>query len=247
MKPLIVANWKCNPITLREAKKLFDSIGKGIKNVKNSEVIICPPFVYLPLLVSQNPSSVVSFGGQSCFWEEKGAFTGEISPSMLKNIGIKYVIIGHSERRKYQKETDEMIKKKLKAALKTGLKVILCIDNISQIKKDLSGFIKKELANLIIAYEPIFAIGTGKPCRVGKANKMRISITRALTKGGEERMFFDKKEVLNKNIPILYGGSVSFQNAGDYIREGGFQGLLIGSTSLNAKEFIKIVKDIDLN
>jgi len=263
MKLLVIANWKMNPSTLAEAEKLFDSIGKGIKNVKNSEVVICPPFVYLSLLVSQEPSSVVSFGGQSCFWEEKGAFTGEISPSMLKNIGIKYVIIGHSERRKYQKETDEMINKKLKAALKTGLKVILCIDNISQIKKDLSGLIKKELSNLIIAYEPIFAIGTGKPCRVEKANKMRVSITRAaargeeertrssstraLAKSGEERMFFDRKEVLNKKIPILYGGSVNSQNAGDYIREGGFQGLLIGSTSLNAKEFIKIVKDIDLN
>ncbi|MCX6759284.1 MAG: triose-phosphate isomerase [Candidatus Nealsonbacteria bacterium] len=250
MKLLIVANWKCNPITLREAEKLFDSIRKGIKNVKNSEVVICPPFVYLSLLVSQEPSSVVSFGGQSCFWEEKGAFTGEISPLMLKNTGIKYVIIGHSERRKYQKETDEMINKKLKAALKTGLKVILCIDNISQIpsflrkrggrrgrsplrlKKDLSGLVKKELSNLIIAYEPIFAVGTGKPCSVEKANKMRILI---------------KKEVLNKKIPILYGGSVNFQNAGDYIKKGGFQGLLIGGISLNAKEFIKIVKDIDLN
>jgi triosephosphate isomerase len=248
MKPLIVANWKCNPITLREAEKLFDSIRKGIKNVKNSEVVICPPFVYLANL--QLTTYNLKLGAQDCFWEGKGAFTGEISPAMLKNLGVDYVIIGHSERRKYQKETDEMINKKLKAALKTGLKVILCIDNISQIpsflrkrggrrgrsplrlKKDLSGLIKKELANLIIAYEPIFAIGTGKPCRVEKANKMRILI---------------KKEVLNKKIPILYGGSVNSQNAGDYIKEGGFQGLLIGSTSLNAKEFIKIVKDIDLN
>ncbi|MDP2966997.1 MAG: triose-phosphate isomerase [bacterium] len=251
MKPLIVANWKCNPITLREAENLFDSIRKGIKNVKNSEVVICPPFVWLSNLLASKPYTLnPKLGAQDCFWEGKGAFTGEISPAMLKNLGVDYVIIGHSERRKYQKETDEMINKKLKAALKTGLKVILCIDNISQIpsflrkrggrrgqsplrlKKDLRGLIKKELANLIIAYEPIFAIGTGKPCRVEKANKMRILI---------------KKEVLNKKIPILYGGSINSQNAGDYIKEGGFQGLLIGSTSLNAKEFIKIVKDIDLN
>jgi len=267
MKPLIVANWKCNPITLREAENLFDSIRKGIKNVKNSEVVICPPFVYLANL--QLTTYNLKLGAQDCFWEGKGAFTGEISPAMLKNLGVDYVIIGHSERRKYQRETDEMINKKLKAALKAGLKVILCIDNISQIpsflrkrggrrgrsplclKKDLSGLIKKELANLIIAYEPIFAIGTGKPCRVEKANKMRMSITelpfmeakvKKRTKSSSP-----KKEVLNKKIPILYGGSVNSQNAGDYIKEGGFQGLLIGSTSLNAKEFIKIVKDIDLN
>jgi len=250
MKPLIVANWKCNPTTGKEAKALFNSIGKGIKNVEEVKVVICPPFVYLANL--QLTTYNLKLGAQDCFGEGKGAFTGEISPVMLKNLGVDYVIIGHSERRKYQKETDEMINKKLKTALKTGLKVILCIDNISQIPSFLRkrggrrgrsplrrpsflrkrGLVKKELANLIIAYEPIFAVGTGKPCPVEKANKMRTAI---------------KKEVFDKNIPILYGGSVNFRNAGDYIKKGGFQGLLIGSTSLNAKEFIKIVKDIDLN
>jgi len=238
MKKLIVANWKCNPVTLQEAKKLFDSIKRGIKNLKNAcpeqdrraEVVICPPFVYLTALEISKYQNI-AFGAQDCFWEEKGAYTGEISPAMLKNLGVDYVIIGHSERRKYQKETDEMLNKKLKAGLQTGLKVILCIDNISRLKKDLSGLAKKELSNLIIAYEPIFAIGTGKPCSIEKAKKMRRAI---------------KKEVFNRNIPILYGGSVNSQNAVNYIREGGFQGLLIGGASLNIKEFLGIIKNIDL-
>ena len=212
MKPFIVANWKCNPASLKGAKLLFDSVARGIKNVRKVEVVICPPFIYL---------SNIQLGGQDCFWEEKGAYTGEISPSMLKDLGVEYVIIGHSERRKYLKETDEMVNKKIEAALKQGLKPILCIDKISQLKKDLEG--------VIIAYEPLFAIGTGKPCSIGKAKKMRILI----------------KKNLKRGAPILYGGSVNSQNAQDYIKKAGFQGLLVGSASLNSKEFLSIVKGID--
>ena len=228
MKPLIVANWKMNPLTLAEAKKLFDSVKKGIKNLRNSEVVICPPFVYLSNI--QHLKSNIKLGAQDVFWETEGAYTGEISPLMLKNLGCHYVIIGHSERRKYQKETDEMLNKKLKAVLEAGFKAILCLDNISQIPSFLSGLIKKELLNLTIAYEPLFAIGTGKPCSIEKAGKMRILI----------------KKKLNKNTPILYGGSVNSQNAGNYIKDGGFQGLLIGGASLNAKEFVNIIKNVDL-
>lgn len=227
MKPLIVANWKCNPTTLVEAKKLFNSVEKGIKNVKNVEVIICPPFIYIPTLKAQDPSSAISFGGQSCFWEEKGAFTGEISPLMLKDIGCKYVIIGHSERRRYQGETDKIVNKKIKAALAVGLKPIFCIENISQIKKGLKNiqYSKFNILNsLIVAYEPVFAIGTGKPCPPEMAKKMRDKI----------------------DYPrVLYGGSVNSQNAKNYIEEAGFSGLLIGGASLASKEFIEIVKGVD--
>jgi triosephosphate isomerase len=221
MKPLIVANWKMNPPTLAEAKELFNSVKKGIKNIKRIKVVICPPFVYLPILRAN--------GSQDCFWEEKGAYTGEVSPKMLKNLGLQYVILGHSERRKYQKETDEIINKKIKAALKEKLKPILCIDNISQIKKDLKGITKKELRNLFLAYEPLFAIGTGRPCSIEKAKKMRILIQRKL----------------KRNAPVLYGGSLNSQNAKNYIKEAGFQGLLIGGASLNPQEFLRIVKSID--
>ena len=224
MKPLIIANWKCNPVGLEEAERLFNPVEKGIKNVKNTEVVICPPFVYLPILSSLiDHRSSVKLGAQDCFWEEKGAFTGEISPLMLKNLGCQYVIIGHSERRKYQQERDSMIYKKIEAVFKIGLKPILCIDRISQIKKDLKG-----IENLIVAYEPLFAIGTGKPCSTEKAKRMRMAI----------------KEKLNKNIPILYGGSVNSENARDYIEGAGFQGLLVGGASLNAQEFIALVKNV---
>ena len=203
MKPLIVANWKMNPPTLKEAKLLFN-------RVKKAGGVICPPFVYL--------STLKANGAQDVSWEEKGAFTGEVSPLMLKDLGVKYVILGHSERRKYQKETNEMIAEKLKAALKTGLKPILCIDKISQIPRNIK--------RVIIAYEPLFAIGTGKACSPARAKQMRLAI----------------KKVVGSKVPVLYGGSVNSQNARDYIRQAGFQGLLIGGASLNPQEFIDIIK-----
>ncbi len=204
IKPLIVANWKMNPATLGEAKILFG-------RVKDTGAIICPPHVYLAVLGAN--------GAQDCFWENPptggGAYTGEISPVMLKNLGVEYVIIGHSERRKCLKETNEMIEKKLKAALGAGLKPILCIDKISQLPADLD-------KGVIIVYEPLFAIGTGKACSPEKAKKMRDFI---------------------KHTAVLYGGSVNSQNAKDYICQAGFQGLLVGGASLNPKEFIDIVKN----
>lgn len=208
MKPLIIANWKCNPTTLEEAKKIFKKA-----NFPGVEVVICPPFIYLSTLGAK--------GAQDCFWEEKGAYTGEISPKMLRDLGVEYVIIGHSERRKYFKETDETINKKMKAVIKAGLKPILCIDKISQLPA-------KKQKGLIIAYEPLFAIGTGKPCSPERAKKMRVSIQRKM----------------GKNIKILYGGSVNSQNAKDYIKKAGFSGLLIGGASLKPQEFLDIIKAV---
>lgn len=207
MKPLIVANWKMNPSTLEEAKVIFNQI-------KNTGAVICPPFIYL--------SALKANGAQDCFWENPptggGAFTGEISPQMLKNLGVEYVILGHSERRKYQKETNGTVGKKLKAAISAGLKPILCVDKISQLPKDIKeGF--------IIAYEPLFAIGAGKACPPETAEKIRVSI---------------KKIV---NLPVLYGGSVNSQNARGYIKEAHFDGLLVGGASLKSQEFIDIVRN----
>jgi len=222
---LIVANWKMNPQTLEESKRLFNSVRNGIKGIKNTEIVICPPFIYLLNLKSKILN--LKLGAQDVFWENPptggGAFTGEVSALMLKNLGVEYVIIGHSERRKYQRETNKIIEKKIKAALAVGLKPILCIEKISQLPKD----IKRGFS---IAYEPLFAIGTGKPCSIDKAKKMRIAI----------------KKKLNENTPILYGGSVNSQNAKDYIEKAGFRGLLVGGASLDAEEFVKIVKKIDL-
>jgi len=241
MKPLVIANWKCNPTILKEAKRLFNSVKNGIKNIKNVEVVICPPFVYLPALRAN--------GAQDCFWKEKGAFTGEVSPSMLKDIGCQYVIIGHSERRTLG-ETDQMINRKLKAALKEKLKPIFCLgetqqerekgqtSNIleSQIEKGLKKISKQEIKNLIIAYEPVWAIGTGNPCDIDTAQTMGLLIRKIITK------LYSLS--ISENLRILYGGSVDRKNATDYVKEARLQGLLVGGASLDPKEFVQLIKNV---
>ena len=277
MKPLIVANWKCNPTTLKEAERIFNLVKKEIKNIKNAcperdrrvEVVICPPFVYL---ATSNPDTRrlrrwcgagkqqetrdkrqgggVKLGAQNCFWEEKGAFTGEISPQMLKNLGCQYVIIGHSERRRYFNETSESINKKIKASIKARLKVIFCVGETDeqrkrgktskvlrfQIKRGLAGITEEEIKNVVIAYEPVWAIGTGKPCVVEEAGKRRFCIKKIIA-----RFYNDS---VAKKLVLLYGGSVNSKNAALYTKEGKFQGLLVGGASLKPKEFVQIVKNV---
>lgn len=221
MKKIIIANWKCNPTTLKDNKRLFNKI-------KKTKAIICPPFIYLSLFKYKN------LGAQDCHYEQSGAFTGEVSPKMLKDLGCRYVIIGHSERRKHFKEIDEIINKKIKAALKVNLIPVLCIgekkdENAEkivddQLKKDLKGINKKDLKKIIIAYEPVWAIGTGNFCSAEKADKIRQ---------------FIKKKLNNRT---LYGGSVNSSIANKYTKIG-FDGLLVGGASLNPKEFIEINKN----
>jgi len=259
MKPLIVANWKCNPITLQEAKQLFNSIKRGLKKIKNAspagsrrlsfgvEVVICPPFVYLATSNKQQVTGI-KLGAQNCFWEKRGAYTGEISSTMLNDLGCQYVILGHSERRRYFGETDEMINKKIKAAPLAKLNPIFCIGETKnerergqtekilkfQIKKGLKKISRKEIKNLVVAYEPVWAIGTGNPCDVEEAQKMGLLIRKIVAK--------EYSISIAKNLRILYGGSINSKNARDYIKEADFQGLLVGGTSLDPKEFIKIVE-----
>jgi triosephosphate isomerase len=241
MKNLVVANWKCNTTTAKEAKALFEKVKKGARN-KNAEVVICPPFVYLPLFKG------LTLGGQNVFWEEKGAFTGEVSPFMLKDLGIDYVIIGHSERRKYFNETDEQINKKIKRALSARLKPILCIGETKeewergkksevlerQIKEDLKAVSRDEVKNIVVAYEPVWAIGTGNNCSVDETMSSVLFIRKVVSK-------LYNREIAAK-MRILYGGSVKSENSASYIKEAGTNGLLVGGASLNADEFIKIVK-----
>ena len=245
MKNLIVANWKMNPIKAKEAEKLFNSISRGIKNNKKAEIVVCPPFVYLSGL-----SSGVQLGAQDCFWENKGAYTGEISPSMLKDLGVQYVIVGHSERRKYFQETDQMINKKVKAVLELGLSVILCIGETEEEKEEykaeqilhqeivegLNGVPISKISQLSIAYEPIWAIGTGNACDPEEAQKTDLLIRKIISK--------TYNLTVSKKIRILYGGSVNSGNAESYLKEAGFQGLLVGGASLDTKEFIDLIEKI---
>ncbi|OHA76435.1 MAG: triose-phosphate isomerase [Candidatus Wildermuthbacteria bacterium RIFCSPLOWO2_02_FULL_47_10] len=247
---IVVANWKCNPVTLAEAKRLFAAVKKGMEKirVRGAEIIICPPFVYISSFKSQASSFKV--GAQNCFWQESGAFTGEVSPVMLKNAGCKYVIIGHSERRRYFGETNEVINKKLRVAMDAGLRPILCVGEteeekelgdaaavlVAQLKEGLTGFGRKELKKIIVAYEPVWAIGNGNACGADEAMSAGVLIKRTL---GE---LAGKK--IGHNIPILYGGSVMPQNAAIYIEEAGFQGLLVGGASLDPKPFVQIVRAV---
>ena len=238
MKPLIIANWKMNPKTLSQAIKLAE-----ISDRKN--VILCPPFVFLNEIGKKLKKS--ELGAQNCHWEKEGAFTGEISLKMLKNSGVKYVILGHSERRNYFKETDEIINRKIKAALKEKLKIILCVGSKKtgkiaekeiklQIKKSLNEIKKSETKNVIIAYEPVWAISTTKDSVVAVPEKTK-----------EEKVFikiflnelFGKKN--GRKIKIIYGGSVDGSNIKKFIEKSEMDGVLVGAASLKSKEIKKII------
>lgn len=248
-KTLIVANWKCNPVTLREAQKLFNSVKEEIKKARNSEIVFCPPFVYLPILSAVKSGRNIAFGAQDCFWEAMGAYTGEISPLMLKNLGCRYVICGHSERRENLVETDEMINRKIRQALKTGLTPILCVGEHSRQIPDYEKFIQKEvksglygvsrrfIPNVVIAYEPIWAIGSGNPASPDDALSAGLLIKKTL------------REIAGRAVAektkIIYGGSVTSQNAKSYTTESGLGGLLVGGASLDASEFVKIVRSFE--
>ena len=263
MKKLIVANWKMNPDSLGRAISLAKKIDAGIPKKKNIEVVIAPPFPFLERVRGQ--VSRVKIGAQDAFWEDTGAYTGEVSATMLKHSGVEYVIIGHSERRTFLRETDEMVNKKVLASLRAGLKVILCVGEPlavrkkglvaaknhvkRQLKKDLEGvsslLSKKSLRKsafglresaLVIAYEPIWAISTSG---TGKIDTPEDA-------GGMIRFI---KSILhpkpyNLNPRVLYGGSVDSQNARSFICYNGIDGALVGGASLKAEEFVKIIRSM---
>lgn len=242
MKKIIALNWKMNPASVKEAKEIL-----GI--VSNSNVIIFPPFIYLGTLLNLKKAKL---GAQDTFWENPpagGAYTGEISPSMLKNMSVKYVIIGHSERRKWQNETDEMINKKMKSALEAGLKVILCVGESIQVRKkglkSIKDFIKKQIQkdlnkitsykikNLVIAYEPIWAIGTGNFCKPEDALEI-IKFIKSL---------LDLRFKI-QNSKVLYGGSVNSKNISNFLKHKEIDGVLVGGASVDKKELRLILKNI---
>jgi len=246
MKKMIIANWKMNPQSLEEAKGIFGEIKKAAAKLKKTQTVICPPFVYISNLKSQ--ISNLSLGSQDLFWKEKGSYTGEISAEMLKSVGVKYVIIGHSERREYFGETNDTVNKKIKAAMKAGLTVIFCVGEKDrepgvflkyikdEIEEGLKGVQRVFLKKLIIAYEPIWAIGKKGPAADSPEDVLQMSIyikKILLPIAGAELM---------QKIPILYGGSVNPKNAEGFLRDAGVQGLLIGHESLVSKHFGEILK-----
>jgi len=252
-KKIICGNWKMNPLSLKEAEKLFDDVAKNISIVKKTEIVICPPFLYLPAFAQASAGKgkikkQISLGAQNAFPGSTGAFTGEISAEMLYNLGARCVILGHSERRALG-ETNDDVNKKIKSALAVGLRPILCVGESvrdenhdyfnlikTQIETCLAGVSKNSTSKIIIAYEPIWAISSTPDRRDATADdsrEMTIFIRKIL---------FDKFGKEAVRIRILYGGSVNEKSAGDFLENGGVDGLLVGRASLDAKKFSTIVK-----
>ena len=245
-KKIICGNWKMNPRSLKEAERLFSDTAKNIFDIKKTEIVLCLPFLYLEKV--KKISKKIILGAQDDFPGDIGAFTGEISAEMLYNLGVRYVILGHSERRALG-EVDIDINKKIKSSLAMGLRPVLCVgesarnDNHdyfnlikTQLEICLEGVSKNSAKKIIIAYEPIWAISSTKDRKDATANdssEMAIFIRRVLfTKFGKDA----------SNVKILYGGSVSEKNAEDFLKDGGVDGLLVGRASLDAKKFSQIVK-----
>jgi triosephosphate isomerase (TIM) len=241
-KVIIAGNWKMYKTQSEAAEFLMEFIPQ-IDNAPDSrEVVLCVPFTDLTIVNKSLHGSRIRLGAQNVHWETEGAYTGEISANMLTEMGVRYVIIGHSERRQYFGETDETVNLRLKAAQASGLVPILCVGEtkqqrdageteqviFTQLQKDLVGV---DLNQLVIAYEPIWAIGTGETCEVVEANRVIKGIRSQLT---------------NPNVPIQYGGSVKPNNIDDIMAQPEIDGVLVGGASLAATDFARLVNYVKI-
>lgn len=232
VKRIIAGNWKMNPTSLKEAIELARGVEGLLKDLNQLEKIIFPPFVYLYPIKSEIRN--IELGAQNVFYEDKGAYTGEISPKMLRDLGVNWVIVGHSERRQIIGEDNKTILKKAQRALDEGLNVILCVGETLKerelyvykevVKRQLEGF--PDNKNLIIAYEPVWAIGTGRNAKPEQIEEMHILI----------------KELTGKRV--LYGGSVNTENSDELASVKNVDGFLVGGASLDAEKFYRIAQSL---
>lgn len=246
-KKIVVANWKMNPTTLKEAQELAASIKKTAAKATNVKTIICAPFIYIPFLISR---SRVEIGAQDVFYKELGSYTGEISALQLRNLGATHVIIGHSERRNLGENDNDVAEKVLKA-LANDLTPIVCVGEKThdsegaylsiigdQIRKALSLIKKTEIWRVILAYEPIWAIGATEAMAAHDLYQMSLFIKKILL---DE---YGKSAV--SGVAILYGGSVDVQNAREIVVKGNVDGLLVGRESLNIEHFGELIKSVNI-
>ena len=244
-RKVIAGNWKMNMLP-NEAINFIEEFAPMVKNAKH-EVVLCVPYTDLFYALLNVQGTNIKIGAQNMHWEEKGAYTGEISGSMLKSIGVEYVIIGHSERRQYFAETDETVNKKIKSALAVNLKPIVCVGETleqreagiteqiitAQVEKAFDGIAATDLEKIIIAYEPIWAIGTGKTATKEDANTTIMQIRKKIAE------MYGQNEA--DGVIIQYGGSVKSSNAKELFEMSDIDGGLVGGASLKAEEFSKIV------
>lgn len=247
-KPFLAGNWKMHK-TIPEAVEMVKALKEESPQLTDAELVVIPPYTMLSEVKKVIEGSTIQLGAQNIFWEEKGAFTGEVSPPMLKDAGCQYVTIGHSERRQYFGETNETVNKKIKAALAHELTPIMCIgesleerekgntmDKVeTQMNSGLEGLGKDEIRRIVIAYEPIWAIGTGVTATPSQAEEIHSFIRKKLTeKYGNE---------IASYAIILYGGSVKPANTYSILKENNINGALVGGASLEADSFIQITKE----
>ncbi len=250
-KPLVAGNWKMNK-TISEARQLTIDLIHELREIESVEVVLCPPFTALTAVEESISKTNIKLGAQNIYWKNSGAFTGEISPVMVAEL-CRYVIIGHSERRAYFGENDETVNWKMKSALEHNLIPIMCVgetldeneagrtDEVvsRQVKNGLAGIdpkiISGNVISLVLAYEPVWAIGTGKAATVEDADGVITNIVRRSL----SNIFGDE---LSKRVQVLYGGSVNGDNAGEFFAVENIDGALVGGASLKAMEFAKIVQ-----
>ena len=245
-KTIIAGNWKMNK-TLSETKLFAEELKPMLGKHKWCEVVLCVPYVNIPAAIRMFKDTRVSIGAENCHYEASGAFTGEVAPEMLKEIGVKYVIIGHSERRSYYNETDFTVNKKVHAALEAGLTPIVCVGEsleqrelgvtqelISyQVKAALSGLEAAQVRHVVIAYEPLWAIGTGKTATAEQAGEVYCHIRAVI------RSLYGAR--VARAVTIQYGGSMNAKNAAELLAQPDVDGGLIGGASLKAPDFMTII------
>lgn len=246
-KPVIAGNWKLFK-TSREAIEFTNTIIPLVKDTYDVEIIIAPVFTVLGTLKTFIDGSRIHLAAQDCFWEDEGAFTGEVSPKMLTDVGCSHVIIGHSERRQYFSETDDSVNKKIKAAIKGGLTVIFCVgetlsereagETFKVLEKQVAGGLSRisaeDLGQVIIAYEPVWAIGTGKTATENQAQEAHLFI--------RDMIFRLFGRNFSDRIRILYGGSVKPENIKGLMSQPDIDGALVGGASLKAQSFASIIR-----
>ena len=246
-KKFIIANWKAYITAQKQAKDMLATVVKA-KLSKGAEVVVCPPFPFLSLF-PKTKSSIFSLGAQDVFWESEGAYTGAVTLAMLRDFGVSHVIIGHSERRHFAMESDEVVNRKVRAALQAGLRVILCVGEKeredsraipeivgAQVKSALADVPAPHMKNLFIAYEPIWAIGTGVADTPNDALSASLYIRKVV---GD--LYGNK---IGMALKVLYGGSVNAKNAGLFMNQSGIDGVLVGKASTDKKEFLQILDSI---
>lgn len=246
-KPIIAGNWKMHN-TIRESIDLASGLKRELYDVDDVEIVVCPVATAIASIADTLAESNIGVGAQNCYWEEKGAFTGEVAPSMIKEAGAKYVILGHSERRALFGETDQTINKKIKAVLNEGLTPIVCVGEVldereagktltvveTQVKGCFDGYSADEIAKCVIAYEPVWAIGTGKTATPEQAQEVHQAIRKIIES-------ISNGEVA-QGIRIQYGGSVKPDNIATLMSQPDVDGALVGGASLKVDSFAKIVK-----